>query len=152
MVDSSETATLAILTFWVGPFLLGVEADQIAQLTRPTGQRPLTAVSKEASDLRVMDLRSTCGLPQETDEERRQLLVVDQAGEKVGYRVDQIGELIIIDIALYMWPLPPLLEIQKRWQQLWGVCQWENELVLLVDLQYQPQDEPKEGYISHEWT
>ena len=145
MVDSSETATLAILTFWVGPFLLGVEADQIAQLTRPSGQRPLTAVNKEASDLRVMDLRSTCGLPRETNEEQRQLLVVDQVGEKVGYEVDQIGELITVDIAMYISPLPPLLEIQKRWRQLWGVCQWENELVLLVDLQYQPQNEPKEG-------
>ena len=145
MVDSGETATLAILTFWVGPFLLGVEADQIAQLTRPSGQRPLTAVSEGVSDLRVMDLRSTCGLSRETDEEQRQLLVVDQAGEKVGYEVDQIGELITVDIATYIWPLPPLLEIQKRWRQLWGVCQWGNELVLLVDLQYQSQNEPKEG-------
>jgi chemotaxis signal transduction protein len=99
-----------------------------------------------------MDLRSACGLARETDEEQRQLLVVDRAGEKVGYRVDQVVELITIDIAMYIWPLPPLLEIQKRWRQLWGVCQWENELVLLVDLQYQPQNKPKEGYISHEWT
>ena len=145
MVDSSEAATLAILTFWVGPFLLGVEADQIAQLTRPSGKRPLTAAIEGANDLRVMDLRSTCGLPRETDEEQRQLLMVDQAGEKVGYEVDQIGELITVDIAMYIWPLPALLEIQKQWRQLWGVCQWENELVLLVDLQYQPQNEPKEG-------
>ena len=145
MVDSSEAATLAILTFWVGPFLLGVEADQIAQLTRPSGQRSLTPLSEGASDLRVKDLRSICGLPPETAGEQRQLLVIDQAGQKVGYRVDQIGELITVDIAMYVWPLPPLLEIQKRWRQLWGVCQWENELVLLVDLQYQPQNEPKEG-------
>jgi len=145
MVDSSEDATLAILTFWVGPFLLGVEAEQIAQLTRPSGQRLSTPTSEVANDLKVMDLRSACGLAQETDEEQRQLLVVDRAGERVGYRVDQVGELVTIDIAMYIWPLPPLLEIQKRWRQLWGVCQWENELVLLVDLQYQPQNEPKEG-------
>jgi hypothetical protein len=152
MAESSETATLAILTFWVGPFLLGVEADQLAQLTRPAGQRLSTHVSEGASDLRVMDLRSICGLPRETNEEHRQLLVVDQAGEKVGYRVDQVGELITIDVATYIQPLPPLLEVQKRWRQLWGVCQWENELVLLVDLQYQSHNEPIEGYISHEWT
>ena len=145
MVDSSEDATLAILTFWVGPFLLGVEADQIAELTRPPSLRPSSQRGEGASDLKVMDLRSACGLPRETDEEQRQLLVVNQAGEKVGYRVDQIGELITVNIAMYIWPLPPLLEIQKRWRQLWGVCQWENELVLLVDLQYQPQNEPKEG-------
>ena len=145
MVDSSEDATLAILTFWVGPFLLGVEADQIAELTRPSSQRPSSHRGEGTSDLKVMDLRSVCGLPRETDEEQRQLLVVNQAGEKVGYRVDQIGELITVNIAMYIWPLPPLLEIQKRWRQLWGVCQWENELVLLVDLQYQPQNEPKEG-------
>ena len=145
MVDSSEDATLAILTFWVGPFLLGVEADQIAELTRPSSQRPSSLKGEGASDLKVMDLRSACGLPRETDEEQRQLLMVNQAGEKVGYRVDQIGELITVNIAMYIWPLPPLLEIQKRWRQLWGVCQWENELVLLVDLQYQPQNEPKEG-------
>jgi chemotaxis signal transduction protein len=121
-------------------------------LSRPSGQRLSTHISEVASDLKVMDLRSACGLPRETDEEQRQLLVVDRAGERVGYRVDQVGELVTIDIAMYIWPLPPLLEIQKRWRQLWGVCQWENELVLLVDLQYQPQNEPKEGYISHEWT
>jgi chemotaxis signal transduction protein len=145
MVVSSEDATLAILTFRVGPFLLGVEADQIAELTRPSSQRPSSHRGEGASDLKVMDLRSVCGLPRETAEEQRQLLVVNQAGEKVGYRVDQIGELITVNIAMYIWPLPPLLEIQKRWRQLWGVCQWENELVLLVDLQYQPQNEPKEG-------
>ena len=145
MVDSSEDSTLAILTFWVGPFLLGVEADQISQLSRPYGQRLSTHISEVASDLKVMDLRSACGLARETDEEQRQLLVVDRAGERVGYRVDQVGELVTIDIAMYIWPLPPLLEIQKRWRQLWGVCQWENELVLLVDLQYQPRNEPKEG-------
>jgi len=152
VADSSEAATLAILTFWVGPFLLGVKADQIAQLTRPLGQRLSTHASDVASDLKVMDFRSACGLPRETDEEQPQLLVVDRAGEKVGYRVDQVGELITIDIAMCIWPLPPLLEIQKRWRQLWDVCQWEHELVLLVDLQYQQQNEPKEGYISHEWT
>ena len=135
MVDSSEADTLAILTFWVGPFLLGVEADQIAQLTRPSGQRLSIHASDVASDLKVMDLRSACGLPRETDEERRQLLVVDRAGEKVGYRVDRVGELITIDISMYIWPLPPLLEIQKRWRQLWGVCQGENELVLLEELE-----------------
>ena len=152
MAESSEAATLAILTFWVGPFLLGVEADQLAQLIRPSDQRLSTHISEVAHDFKVMDLRSICGLPRETKEEQRQLLVVDQAGERVGYRVDQIGELITIDIALYIQPLPPLLEVQKRWRQLWGVCQWENELVLLVDLQYQPQNEAREGYISHEWT
>ena len=152
MVDSSEDSTLAILTFWVGPFLLGVEADQISQLTRPYGQRLSTHISEVATDLKVMDLRAACGLARETDEEQRQLLVVDRAGERVGYRVDQVGELVTIDLAMYIWPLPPLLEIQKRWRQLWGFCQWENELVLLVDLQYQPQNKPKEGYIFHEWT
>ena len=152
MVDRREGASVAILTFWVGPFLMGVEAEQITQLTRPSSQGSLTPVREGASDLRVTDLRSACGLSRQTGTEHRQLLVVDQAGEKVGYKVDQIGELITIDIALSVWPLPPLLEIQKRWRQLWGVCQWENELVLLVDLQYQPQNEAKEGYISHEWT
>lgn len=152
MVDSREGASVAILTFWVGPFLLGVEAGQIAQLPRPASQGSLSPRGEGASDLRVTDLRLACGLPRQTGAQHRQLLVVDQAGEKMGYKVDQIGELITIDAATYIWPLPQLLDIQKRWQQLWGVCQWENELVLLVDLQYQPQNEAQEGYISHEWT
>ena len=82
MVDSREAATLAILTFWVGPFLLGVEADQIAQLTRPPGQRLSTHINDVASELKVMDLRAACGLARETDEEQRQLLVVDLAGRE----------------------------------------------------------------------
>ena len=38
MVDTGEASTLAILTFWVGPFLLGVEADQIVRLPSPPGK------------------------------------------------------------------------------------------------------------------
>jgi hypothetical protein len=71
-------------------------------------------------------------------------MMVDRAGEMVGYRVDEIGDLITVEIASQVWPLPPLFFVQKRWQQLWGICQWEGELVLLVDLQYEPQNTPKE--------
>ena len=38
MVGTYEAANLAILTFWVGPFLLGVEADQIVRLPPPPRQ------------------------------------------------------------------------------------------------------------------
>ena len=38
MVGTEEATTLAILTFWVGPFLLGVAADQIVRLPSPPRQ------------------------------------------------------------------------------------------------------------------
>lgn len=138
MLDSDEAATLAILTFWVGPFLLGVEADQIAQLPRPSEQMYPTHNIGVLTDLMMLDLRTACGLPSAPNEEKRPLLLVDRAGEKVGYKVDRLGDLITVDMTRHIWPLPPLLEVQKRWRQLWGVCRWKDELVLLVDLKYKP--------------
>jgi len=138
MVGTDEASTLAILTFWVGPFLLGVEADQIVSLPSPPRQKSPTLEIGLVDSLPMLDLRTVCGLPPAPSEDQRQLLVIDRGGEQVGYKVDKVGDLISVDISRHVWKLPPLLEIQKRWQQLWGVCQWKDELVLLVDLQYKP--------------
>ncbi len=144
MVDTDGAATLTILTFRVGPYLLGAEAEQIAQLPRPANQNQTVNENGDFDDIRTLDLRSICDLQPAPNEQQSQLLMVDRAGEMVGYKVDQIGDLITVEVANHVWPLPPLLLVQKRWQQLWGVCQWEGELVLLVDLQYEPQNTAKE--------
>ena len=138
MATDETTAPLEILTFWVGPFLLGVEAAQIAQLYCPSEQRFSTNGATSADDLVTLDLRKACGLPSGPTRERKQMLVVKQAGEQVGYEVDQVADLITVDMSRHVWPLPSLLQVQKRWQQLWGVCRWRDELVLLVDLAYRP--------------
>jgi hypothetical protein len=138
MVGTEEATTLAILTFWVGPFLLGVEADQIVRLPSPHRQNsPIQDIGVD-DGLPWLDLRTACGLPPASTEDRRQVLVIDRGGKQVGYEVDMIGDLILVDVARHVWRLPALLEVQKGWQQLWGVCQWKDELVLLVDLQYKP--------------
>ena len=144
MVDTDGAATLTILTFRVGPYLLGAEAEQIAQLPRLANQNQTVNENGDFDDIRTLDLRSICDLQPAPNEQQSQLLMVDRAGEMVGYKVDQIGDLITVEVANHVWPLPPLLLVQKRWQQLWGVCQWEGELVLLVDLQYEPQNTAKE--------
>ena len=138
MVDTGEASTLAILTFWVGPFLLGVEADQIVRLPSPPRQNSPTLDVGLVDSLPENDLRMVCGVAPAPGEDRQQLLVIERGGEQVGYKVDKIGDLISVDISRHVWKLPPLLEMQKRWKQLWGVCQWKDELVLLVDLQYEP--------------
>ena len=138
MVGTEEAATLAILTFWVGPFLLGVEADQIVRLPSPPRQNSPNQDIGSDDGLPRLDLRTACGLPPSSTQDWRQVLVIDQGGEQVGYEVDMIGDLILVDIARHVWRLPPLLEVQKGWQQLWGVCQWKDELVMLVDLRYKP--------------
>lgn len=138
MVTTEEATSLAILTFWVGPFLLGVEADQIVRLPSPPRQNSSIPDIGLGDELPRLDLRTACGLPPASSEDRRQVLVIDRGGEQVGYEVDTIGDLILVDMARHVWRLPALLEVQKQWQQLWGVCQWKDELVLLVDLQYKP--------------
>jgi len=138
MVGIDEDSTLAILTFWVGPFLLGVEADQIVRLPSLPRQKTPTLDNGLVDRLPMLDLRTACDLPPAPSEDQRQLLVIDRGGEQVGYKVDKVGDLIVVDISRHVWKLPPLLENQKRWKQLWGVCQWKDELVLLVDLQYKP--------------
>jgi hypothetical protein len=138
MADTEEASNLAILTFWVGPFLLGVEADQIVRLPSPTRQNSPNPDIGLVYSLPQLDLRTNCGLPPTSGQDPQQLLVINRGGEQVGYKVDKIGDLILVDMARHVWKLPLLVEIQKRWQQLWGVCQWKDELVLLVDLQYEP--------------
>ena len=138
MLGNEEVSNLAVLTFWVGPFLLGVEANQIVRLPSLTRQDSPTADTGLPDNFTRLDLREACGLPPAPSEDGRQLLIIDRGGDQVGYQVDRIGDLISVDMAKFVWKLPPLLEVQKRWKQLWGVCQWKDELVLLVDLQYRP--------------
>jgi chemotaxis signal transduction protein len=87
----------------------------------------------------VVDLRRRCGLEPlfGAAEARGHLLVVPGATGKVAYLVDRVGEIITVNLARQMWPLPPLIERQKCWPQLWGVCEWRDELVLLVDLAWE---------------
>ena len=144
MLATDEAATLAILTFRVGPYLLGVEADQIAQLPRPAEQHQQTHGNSDLNDIKMLDLRPACDLQPATKAKQSRVMMVDRSGEMVGYRVDEIGDLITVEMASQVWPLPPLVLSQKRWQQLWGICQWEGELVLLVDLQYESQTTPRE--------
>ena len=138
MAGTEEASTLAILTFWVGPFLLGVEADQIVRLPSPPRLSSPTLDIGLVDSFPQHDLRTTCGLPPAPTKDRQQLLLIHRGGQQVGYKVDKIGDLILVDVAKHVWKLPLLLEIHKRWQQLWGVCRWKNELILLVDLQYEP--------------
>jgi chemotaxis signal transduction protein len=137
MAGTDEAATLAILTFWVGPFLLGVEADQIVRLPPPPRQMSSTPGIGSVEHLPMLDLRTACGLSPAPSEDHQQILVIDRGGERTGYKVDKVGDLISVDLARQVWKLPPLLEVHKQWKQLWGVCQWRDELVLLVDLQYE---------------
>ena len=145
MLETNEVVSLEILTFWVGPFLLGVEASQIALLPRPYQQETTAPSNETVDELNMLDLRVVCGLPPSTNDTESQLLLVNRAGDVMAYIVDRIRDLINIEVAKHIWPLPPLLDVQKGWQQLWGVCQWGDELVLLVDLQYDSQYDPKEG-------
>ena len=126
MEEGALPTTLDILTFRVGPFLLGTEAGPVARLAR---------LSCGAGDCAPrVDLRRWCGLEPSAAETRRHLLVVGGGAGEVVYVVDQVGDLITVNLARQIWPLPPLIERHKRWRRLWGVCAWGDELVLLVDL------------------
>jgi chemotaxis signal transduction protein len=124
--ESALPTTLDILTFRVGPFLLGTEARPVARLAR------LSCVAEECAP--QVDLRRWCGLEPSAAEVRPHLLVVSGGTGEVAYIVDQVGDLITVNMARQIWPLPPLIERHKRWRRLWGVCAWGDELVLLVDL------------------
>ena len=126
MEDCALSATLDILTFRVGPFLLGTEAGSVARLAKLS-----CGVGNSAP---LVDLRRWCNLEPSAEETRRDLLVVGGGTDEVAYVVDQVGDFIAVNLARQIWPLPPLIERHKRWRRLWGVCAWGDELVLLVDL------------------
>jgi len=126
MEESAFPTTLDILTFRVGPFLLGTEAGPVARLAR---------LSCGAGDCAArVELRQWCCLEPSAAETGRHLLVVGGGAGEVAYVVDQVGDLITVNLARQIWPLPPLIERHTRWQRLWGVCAWGEELVLLVVL------------------
>jgi chemotaxis signal transduction protein len=129
--QDTAPSSLAVLTFGVGPFLLGTEAGQVARLVRPS--------FRGRDQIPVVDLRRRCGLEPLVGaaDARGQLVVVAGTTGEVAYLVDQVGEIITVDLARQVWSLPPLIERQKRWPQLWGVCEWRDELVLLVDLAWE---------------
>lgn len=126
MENAAVLPTLEILTFRVGPFLLGTEVSPVSRLTRLSpgvgGRTPL------------VDLRQRCDLEPWGEDTNRFLLVVGEGAGEVAYVVDQVGDLIAVNPLRQIWPLPALVEREKRWRQLWGVCEWGDELVLLVDL------------------
>jgi hypothetical protein len=124
-------SSLAVLTFGVGPFLLGTETAQVARLVGP----PFTG----GDQIPVVDLRRRCGLEPLLGAAVAQghLVVVAGARGEVAYLVDEVGEIISVDLARQVWPLPVLIEREKSWPQLWGVCEWREELVLLVDLAWE---------------
>ncbi|MFP3870978.1 MAG: chemotaxis protein CheW [Syntrophobacteria bacterium] len=138
MERTDVPAELDILTFWVDSFLLGVEADQIAWLASLSRRELATSGKKGGAGLPVEDLRLSCGLSPASDEAQQQFLVVNRAGRKVAYMVDRVGDLITVMVFEHIKPLPPPVDMQKQWQQLWGVCEWEDQLVFLVDLEYEP--------------
>lgn len=125
MEESALTTTLDVLTFRVGPFLLGTEAGPVARLAM---------LNPGVGDCAPrVDLRRWCGLGPAAGARRHLLVVGGEAGE-VAYVVDQVGDLITVNLARQIWPLPPLIERHKRWRRLWGVCARGDELVLMVDL------------------
>ncbi len=126
MEDCARPATLDILTFPVGLFLWATEAGPVARLAKLS-----CGVGDYAP---LVDLRRWCNLEPSAEETRRDLLVVGGRTDGVAYVVDQVGDFITVNPARQIWPLPPLIERHKRWRQLWGVCAWGDELVLLVDL------------------
>jgi hypothetical protein len=67
--------------------------------------------------MRVVDFRWPYGLEPlfGTAEGRGHLLVVHGATGEMVYLVDQVGEIITVSLARHIWPLPPLIQRQKRW-------------------------------------
>jgi chemotaxis signal transduction protein len=135
--ETIAPAIMDILTFRVGPFLLGVDVGQVAWLSRVSQGEFDSGTDGALKGIRLLDLRCLCGLAPVGGAEQRRVLVVKHIGDKLGYVVDEVADLIKAEVNTQIQPLPPLVNGQKSWQQLWGVCRWREELVLLVDLEYE---------------
>ena len=121
MLETNEVVSLEILTFWVGPFLLGVEACQIALLPKPSQQETRAPSDETMDELTMLDLRVVCGLEPSTDDTESQLLLVNRAGDVMAYIVDRIRDLIKVEVAKDIRPLPPLL-VYANGEMSW--CCW----------------------------
>ncbi|HET6566885.1 MAG TPA: chemotaxis protein CheW [Rhodothermales bacterium] len=137
--ESAGDKTLQLVTFVVGQEEYGVEILSVREIIRSAA---ITRVPNAPDVIRgvinlrgkvvpVVDLRSRFGLPRQDQNRANRVVVIELAGQIVGFIVDAVREVIHVDSVLV--EPPPELTVGADEHFIAGIARLEDRLVILLD-------------------
>ncbi len=136
----NTTATEPVVTFYVGPLLLGLPIAQVREINRHLDFTPVPhappqvrgVVNLRGEVVTVLDLHRVLGLPAAEQTLQTRNLIVFYQGEPVGLLVDQVAD--IVEVAPEELNPPPanVQGVQARFFR--GVLPMERDILVLLDL------------------
>ncbi len=130
-----------VVTFYVGPLLLGLPIAQVREINRqldftpvphaPPGVRGVVNLRGEV--VTVLDLHHVLGLPSAEVTRQTRNLIVFYRGEVVGLLVDQVADILEVDLQAVTPPPANLHGAEGRFFR--GVVPLEHDILVLLDLE-----------------
>jgi purine-binding chemotaxis protein CheW len=120
------TEQVPLLIFELGGQFYGVDVDQVEAIVE-------RQTSYQGQEIPVQDMALWIGLEMSKEGEASRLLLSRSGGALQGFLVDTPKDVIALSLD-GIFPIPPLIRRVLGRSPLWGVGQWPQGLILLVDL------------------
>lgn len=141
IASSAVRPTVSLCTFQLYDFSIGIDVTMVQEvLNRQDATRiPLVSdvvqglINLRGEIVTTIDLRRRLGLPPRSADDPCMNVVIRTADGPVALSVDQIGDVIDADEALFELPPPTLGSPQRDF--VTGVFKLEQSLLLLIDLE-----------------
>ncbi len=138
--EDQDDPMLQWVTFQLNDEIYGVNVMQVQEVLRVTEIAPvpgapgyvLGIINLRGNVVTVLDTRARFGLPQKDVDDASRILIIESSDQVVGILVDSISEVVYLRES-EIEPAPNVgNEESSRFIQ--GVCNREEELLILVDL------------------
>lgn len=152
--DLLVSTKLPLIVFRVGTETYGVDISKVREVHRlgelgtskgmPAFVEGL--MSLRENQIPIVDLRKQFGLAkgtQPTDESEKRIMIIDSAGMKLGFLVDEVREVIRIQRDQISAP-PPLLASRIDRRYIEGVVSLEWGLLISIDIDNMFSDDEQE--------
>ncbi len=113
-----------LIVFRSGGKLFGVDATQVERLTLANGADPQGAIC----------LSHRLGLPSEPPSPRRTRMTIRHPAGSIHLVVDAVEDIIPRYPVQRVSDFPSLIYDIKGIRWIWGIADWKDEMILLVDL------------------
>ncbi len=140
--ESAAAATSQpVVTFYVGPLLLGLPIAQVREINRQLDFTPVPhaprlvrgVVNLRGEVVTVLDLHHVLGLPAGEVTPRTRNLIVFYRGEPVGLLVDQVADILEVDPQQMTPPPANVRGAEGRFFR--GVVPLEHDILVLLELE-----------------
>ncbi len=138
---AADAQTVPVVSFYVGPLLLGLEITQVREINRQLELTPVPHAPREVRgvvNLRgevvtVLDVHQVLGFPSPQITPQSRNLIVFHQGEVVGLLVDRVWDIVNVPQDQISPPPANLHGAQGRFFR--GVYPTGEELLVLLDLE-----------------